>query len=155
MAPSEHCVKVQILDSGIAQDWIRGSLAQGSLLSMVMTERLPALLVAVLMIPRYTDPGARLRLDNHGRGYSPTEVDRVAAQFFHALAACGAQTLVVEDDLARRGDQHLTGDVAFVDGRVIRWTVLEEGSNAAAVRLLRTGSSGYPLNAFVSILARQ
>lgn len=63
------------------------------------------------------------------------------------MASNGGHLVVVEDDLARRGDPHLEG-VAFVGDRAIRWLELGEDPSLVA-QLVRTGGSGYPLNAFV------
>ncbi len=63
-------------------------------------------------------------LDGHGRGISQFDADVVLDRVVDALALTGATTLVVEDDLARRGDPGLYGQVAFVRGRVLRWADL-------------------------------
>lgn len=88
-------------------------------------------------------------LDDVSRALSQEDVDAVVQHILRALAA-GGGTLVVEDDLARRGDR-LDG-VAFVGDRVLRWADLTTDV-ARATRLLRLGASGYPLNAFVSRLS--
>jgi hypothetical protein len=91
-------------------------------------------------------------LDDHGRGIRSSEADQIAKRVLECFAQVGVRTLVVEDDLARRGDRAIGADVAFVGDRVIRWADLEVGS-VAAVRLLGTGASGYPLNAYTCWLA--
>ncbi len=118
---------------------------------MLMTEQLASLSGALLIAPIDIDPG-QPRLDDHGHGYSSAEVDRLAVKLLQALVAEGARTLVVEDDLARRGDPRLEGNVGFVEDRVVKWAELDRGT-VDAVTLLRSGSSGYPLNAFVSTLS--
>lgn len=128
-------------------DWIRNSLAQGAGLATLMVQRLGKLQAAWLLAPaRSSEPGTVL--DDHGRGIRTTDADLIAERLFAAFVEAGATTLVVEDDLARRGDPALGSDVVFIDDHVVRWADLRAGA-AAAVRLLRTGASGYPLNAFV------
>jgi hypothetical protein len=142
----------RLLDRESVIDWVRGSLAQGSTLSMLMSERLTSLPVALLVAPSVMAHRETPRLDEHGRGYSAAETDRRAAALLDGVRARGARLLVVEDDLARRGDLALEGNFAFVDDRVVRWAELDDGA-AAAVALMRSGSSGYPLNAFASNLS--
>ncbi|UQX88702.1 hypothetical protein M6D93_01560 [Jatrophihabitans telluris] len=136
------------IDPGAAADWVRGSLAHGSDLSMLITTRLPDLSMGIVIGPPSTGLQA---LDDFGRGIRSGDADAVVQGAVESMARAGAGTLVVEDDLARRGDAGLAVDVAFVGDRVVRWTPLNEP--AVAVRLLRTGSSGYPLNAFVCLPA--
>jgi hypothetical protein len=119
------------------------------MLSISMTARLASLPGALLVVPHTAHDPEAARLDDHGRGYPSSEVDRLASRLLELLTSVGAQSLVVEDDLARRGDPGLEGNVAFVDDRVVRWANLGQGADAPAA-LLRGGSSGYPLNAFVS-----
>ncbi len=131
------------IDFDRAADWVRDSLAQGSELSIRVARRLSDLSQAIVIGPTLDESQA---LDGQGQGISQVDADVALDRVVDALALTGAKTLVVEDDLARRGDPGLQGQVAFVGGRVLRWTDL---SRAKASRLLRTGASGYPLNAFV------
>jgi hypothetical protein len=132
------------IDPDAAADWIRHSLDLGSDLSMLVGQRLRALPHAFVGGPGpATGEGWKF-----GRGISTADADAAVQHLLASMARNGPQTLVVEDDLARRGDSSLTADVAFVGDRVLRWIALSEGGDAAS-RLLRTGSSGYPLNAFL------
>jgi len=131
------------VDFDRAADWVRDSLAQGSEFSIRVARRLSDLPQAIVIGPPLGDSQV---LDGHGRGISQVDADVVLDRVVDALALTGVKTLVVEDDLARRGDPSLHGQVAFVGGRVLRWADL---SRAKASRLVRTGASGYPLNAFV------
>jgi hypothetical protein len=133
------------IDADEAMDWVRGSLAQGSALAMSMTQHLESLTSAWLVAPEAGQPP---RLDEHGRGFKTRDVDMVAARLLAVLARDRRGVLVVEDDLARRGDRNLGQDVAFVEDRVVRWSEIADHSDRA-VTLLRRGSSGYPVNAFV------
>lgn len=112
---------------------------------MLVTTRLPDLPVGIVIGPPSTGQQA---LDDLGRGMRSVDADAIVQQAVESMARAGAGTLVVEDDLARRGDSGLPVDVAFVGDRVLRWAALND-EPAVAARLLRTGSSGYPLNAFV------
>lgn len=86
-------------------------------------------------------------LDDFGRHIRRSDADAVLATAIQTMASNGGHLVIVEDDLARRGDPHLEG-VAYVGDRAIRWLELGEGPSLVA-QLVRTGGSGYPLNAFV------
>jgi hypothetical protein len=118
----------------------------------MMTRRLAGLKSARLLAPQMPGVASMASLDDHGRGIRSIDADQIAERVFESFTEVGVRTLVVEDDLARWGDRGLGANVAFVGDRVIRWIDLEVGAVAAA-RLLRSGSSGYPLNAFASWLA--
>ncbi len=130
-----------------AQDWIRGSLAQGSVLAMLMTQCLPKLASARMLVPRDALEPTALGLDNHARGIRASDTDGIAARFLDQLFSEGVATLIVENELARRGDPSLPVKVSYADDRVLEWADLESGGDSGA-RLLRSASSGYPLNAF-------
>lgn len=135
------------VDADEATDWVRGSLAQGSALAMSMTQRLDSLPSVLLVAPEACEHGLP-RLDDHGRGIKMGDADLTAARLLAVLARERPTVLLVEDDLARRGDPNLDRGVAFVEDRVVRWSdIADDGDQAVA--LLRSGSSGYPLNAFV------
>ena len=131
----------------LGADWTRGSLAQGSDLAASMTRRLVEFASARLLIPLVPGAAPVTSLDDHGRGNRSSDADQIARRLFESFAAAGVRTLVVEDDLARRGDPGVGLDVAFVGDRVVRWANIGVGVDAA-VQLLRAGASGYPLNAF-------
>jgi hypothetical protein len=132
------------IDAEAAADWVRGSLAQGSFLAMLMTTRLASLSSARLLVPS-TDAGEVGKLDDDGRGIRQSDVALVARRVLEHITG-RLETLIVESDVARRGDRHLSPDVAFVEDRVLRWTDLADVDEA--VVLLRRGASGYPLNAY-------
>lgn len=127
--------------------WVRGSLAQGSGMAELMTRRLDKLGSAVLLSPSVQGAAPVTSLDDLGRGIRSSDADQIAQRLLESFAAAGVRTLVVEDDLARRGDPGVGLDVAFVGDRVVRWADLGVGADVA-VQLLRAGASGYPLNAF-------
>jgi hypothetical protein len=131
-----------------AMDWARGSLAQGSTLAMSMTQRLESFRWAWLVAPPDAEHQAPPRLDELGHGIKTSAADLLGARLLPYLTRAGLRVLLVEDDLARRGDPNLGCDVAFVGERVVRWSEAA-GGPARAVALLRSGSSGYPLNAFL------
>lgn len=134
------------VSTALGADWVRGSLAQGSGLARMMTRQLARLEVARVLVPE-ASVGPVTSLDDRGRGLRSSDADQVAGRVLESFREVGVATLVVEDDLARCGDASLGANSAFVAGSVIRWAELEVGV-FAAVRLLRTGASGYPLNAF-------
>lgn len=114
---------------------------------MLMTQRLDHLPSARLVAPQLPRSDGPTSLDDHGRGVHPSAADYLAQQVLCRFAASGNQTLIVEDDLARRGDPGLQ-EAAFVGDRVLRWRELGVEAKQA-VRLLRSGASGYPLIAYV------
>lgn len=133
----------------LAADWARGSLAQGSELARLMTRRLPDLSGAFVVAPEGLGP---VVLDDVGRGIGSRDADAAVQRVLVSMIAAGATTLVVEDDLARRGDAAIPAEAVFVGDRVLHWMALDSRA-AGAARLLRTGSSGYPLNAVICRLA--
>jgi hypothetical protein len=110
-----------------------------------MARRLSDLSEAVVIAPLQT---GSVTLDDLGHGIRSVDADALVEQVVDSMSRGGAGTLVVEDDLARQGDAALPVDVAYVGDRVLRWAALTPGDRLGW-RLLRTGSSGYPLNAFV------
>ena len=68
--------------------------------------------------------------------------------FFAGLASTGTMTLVVEGSPATRGP-HVQEQAAFAEDRVLHWAVVADGDQNEAVKRLRSGASGYPLNAFL------
>jgi hypothetical protein len=113
---------------------------------MMMTRRIESFSLAWLLVP---DPAtaAPLVLDDSGRGIQSKDADATTQRVLQCLGRDVVKTVIVEDDLARRGDVIAGADVAFVEDRVLRWTALDNDA-AGAVALMRSGSSGYPLNAF-------
>ncbi|WEK61155.1 MAG: hypothetical protein P0Y60_17920 [Candidatus Microbacterium colombiense] len=73
--------------------------------------------------------------------------DRFLGRVLRELSTRADGILVVDDDLARRGDPGLDR-ASFIDDRVIRWGDLHSEPRDLT-GLIRTGASGYPLNAFV------
>lgn len=130
-----------------AISWVRRSLSQGGEASQVVAERLGAMAHAILLVSPARVSVELGELDDSGRGLPGAEADEVAARLFGLVAMRGSATLVIEDDMRRRGDPH-GGRAAFVGNRLLHWQTLTE-DGVAAVRFLRTNSSGYPLNAFV------
>jgi hypothetical protein len=130
-----------------AAGWVRGSLAQGSTLAMSVAEQLAALSTAWLVVSEQADLQGAIRLDDVSRGLDIRDVDLAAHEVLASFGRAGVRVLLVEDDLARRGDPNLGPDVGFVGDRVLRWADIGESPDLAT-SLLRGGSSGYPLNAF-------
>lgn len=139
------------LDIDRATDWVRGSLAQGTTLAGLTTATLARYRSALLLAPESRIWSDSIHLDDSGRGVAVVEADAVAARFLAQLREVGGRTLIVENDLARRGDALRRDESCFVEDRVLAWVELTADVSVAA-SLLRRGSSGYPLNAFVSRL---
>jgi len=135
------------IDSESAREWARRSLAGGSGLAQAVACRLAGFRAArVLTSPDRLENQAVV-LDDTGWRIPTSVADDIASRLLGKLGRACVSTLVVEDDLARRGDPHV-GGAAFAGDRVLRWEELDRDGGSAA-RLLRRGASGYPLNAFV------
>jgi hypothetical protein len=129
-----------------ARQWVGASLAGGGELSAHIVVRLDDFVAGAVMVPPSLLP-APLEFDNVGGRVAATTTEQVTARWFADLAT-RRTTLLVEDDLGRPGDPR-AGEAAVLGTTLIRWMPLTPGGGAAAARLLRTGSSGYPLNAFL------
>lgn len=148
--PSGYSVPVE---STQAADWVRGSLASGSDLALQILPRLHLFGHAHLLVPPDADYATSATgLSDHGRGRPPSESDAAAVDFLRTWSTATRGTLVVEDDLARRGDPNLEDDdIVYINDRVLRWVDLRAMTPARAVALLRSGASGFPLNAYLCV----
>jgi hypothetical protein len=139
------------LDQTVALDWLRYSLGQGEVIS-------PHALSVVegreghtfTLAPEQIDP-ALLADPTSGGVVWGVRAWEALTDVLDELARRGAACVVVEEDLARRGDpaalvEGITG--GYVGDRVLHWSSLADGSQRAlaAIRV----PSGYPTNAFLS-----
>jgi hypothetical protein len=79
--------------------------------------------------------------------------DQGLSQFLNELRSRGVVSLIVEDDLAERGDSGpdcWPVPSAFAGSRVVHWLQLESRSDAAAVEALKRYCTSHCLNAFIS-----
>lgn len=138
---------IESIETGRAIRWVSDSLAQGSRLSRLVQHRVNQMKYArILGAP----DSASYELNDTGHGVPWAETYSDAVRFLEASREVGFRTLLVEDDMARKGDPHLPVDAGFIDDRVLRWT--EIGSDpASAARFLRDASTGFPLNAFITL----
>ena len=81
-----------------------------------------------------------------GMGLSRAKSQDLAAAAIVELRSVGAKSMIVENDLAERGDVFVGPDCVFVGARVEHWMSIDD--DRAAAGLLRTAN--YPLNAFFS-----
>lgn len=135
------------LQPELAVSWVRDSLKQGSSLAKTMSEILwmPGLARVLCEGPLAEESAYDFQ---RGGRVLPSDADVAAGRLLGAVRLQGVKTLVVEDDLRRRGDPNFDGGVSFLDDRVLHSRELDDPLGAV-VRLLRMGSSGYPLNAFL------
>ncbi len=126
------------------RSWMSESLTQGSrLANQVMAHRQISVLRLVRSDERADLPSSLAA----GIGSDSATADHLASVAIILERSNGGRTLVVEDEMARRGDEFLEGALCcFVDDRVLRWTDLFDPD---AESLLRCGSAGYPLNAMI------
>ncbi|HTZ43213.1 MAG TPA: hypothetical protein VMB79_05070 [Jatrophihabitans sp.] len=135
-------------DIAAASAWARESLADGSELAMLVRDRLAEFSTALVIAPALS-PSMSISIDDRGRGMHTSDVDLALRPLLESFRQAGARTLIVEDDLARCGDPRLPAKVVYAGDRVLRWCDFIPGAQDP-VRLLRTGASGYPLNAIIS-----
>jgi hypothetical protein len=136
-------VPLSIADS---QRWANACLEQGSALSQLLIPQLAEFdfaraLVASAVFTKPVDFSKSAQIDS-------VKANSVAREYFRSITRSRKSLLVVEDDLARRGDSSLIGEFAFVGDHVVRWRQLDKDEDAS-IRLLRQGSSGFPTVAFV------
>jgi hypothetical protein len=98
-------------------DWVRDSLAQGSGMAELMTRQLGRFSSAVLLSPSATGAPPVTSLDHHGRGIRSSDADQIAERLLESFAAAGVLTLVVEDDMQRRGDPAVGLEALLSSGR--------------------------------------
>lgn len=135
------------IDLRSAHDWVDESLSNGAQLAARVRMHLARLTASYLLLPSGTldEP---IQLDDQGRCLPMELSDSVAGPFLNSLRRRGDAVLIVEDDLALRRDPRGAGNRCCIGDRVIGWAAIDSDCTAAAA-LLRTGASGYPLNAFV------
>jgi hypothetical protein len=82
---------------------------------------------------------------------SPADADRAVEEVLVAFGEEGGRCLVVEDDLARRGDPYVMAlpfQTCFAGDRIVRWIEFSSPNGTrSAAGLIRKGASGYPRNA--------
>lgn len=84
-----------------------------------------------------------------GRGIKSANADEEMRIFLvEAKNTIKANLLIVENELARRGDPNLLRPFVLIGDRVANWTVLDDEAGSA-IDLMRRASSGYPLNALL------
>jgi hypothetical protein len=128
--------------------WTRESLDRGegdfgSELCDKLRVRLDAFTSARLLVrPEWSALARELTATGHNIEGS----DQVAAAALGELQRLGANTLVVESDVERRGDPRDDPNSALLGERVERWLDLCDPRAAASL----LGTASWPLNAFVT-----
>lgn len=134
-----------------AVSWLRSSLAQGCQISEAVTAATSfedGQIRVIAPVETMTLPPL-----DHGGLLSQREADDAMSSVLAELAKSGAACLVIEDALRRYGDPAVLAsalDTAWLGNRVIHWHPLDPSTTSSATNALRIGSSGYPLNAFVT-----
>ena len=132
-----------------ADTWIRSSLSEGSVISRVVASDLN-MSAGEIYVVGVDHPEAGFMEDFERGGVGSTAeadaADAAVARFISRVP--GASLLLVEDDLALRTDPNLSGNAVFFGDRVVWWIDLAETASSV-LDPLRSGASGYPLNAFL------
>ena len=145
------------VDQQTANEWIASSLQQGHELSAATLARIDlsnghsrAIMPTEIPSPNSSDFENGMRVIYKG-------VYRVLSDFLLGLAIKGDICLVVENELARRGDipspkeTRFSGiSTGYVDDHVLHWTSLNPNNIDVAIKTIAVGSSGYPRNCFVA-----
>jgi hypothetical protein len=133
------------IDVEVAKRWTAASLSQGSKIFRKLEPKIPSSWSAAV-VSKVGSPSPQLGEDS--QGIKSAKADQVIVNSLRNLPSGEEYTLLVEDDLARRNDGNFANDYAFVGERVVRWHSFSR-VDTNATRLLRSGSSGYPLNAIL------
>lgn len=137
--------------TGQAVEWFEESLGQGFDLSAAA---LAAGLVDrgsfFAIVPEGFTPK---RFDFAAGGVTKTNPAQAKlCQCLCQLQRAGGKSVIVEDDVQRRSDPHVSSSptsISFCGERVIHWADLP-GNEEAVVVTIDRGATGYPLNAFVT-----
>lgn len=137
-----------------ATAWVEEGLADGGALAAALAGNLDPLTDFFVLVPAHADVTWHPR---EASGYRMTRsaIELGLARMLRSAEACGARTIIVEDELGRRGDPVLTTSAAaafgvrYMGDRVVRSQPIR-ADLSAAIRIIRTGSSGYPLNGFLT-----
>lgn len=143
MRELEGWIRAEIED---ARSWVLESLASGAPLVQSFEPLVATFVDARVLIPGSARKSVRTRLDQ-SFGISPPTTSPGLSLLFGALNSEGLQSLLVEDDLRRKGDGGVSPTALFDGERVFLAGSLK--SPAASISMVRS-ASGYPLNAFVS-----
>jgi hypothetical protein len=136
----------QVLDH--SKSWANYCL-EGSILAEAGAQFVSSCENFELLVPTQIKPIESFSDFRFSCGLDSEAADVLLRKLLHRLALSGAYSVVVEDDLMLRTDPILVGPVAFVGERVLRWVSFDTESLDAPTKLIRTGSSGYPLIAYV------
>ena len=135
------------IDVDTAREWTRSSLLRSdSEVAAVLVKRLGSFCTAKVLadVSYQKDVG---NLSNVGRGLTGSR--EVARNFLKQLAADAPRTLLVENELGRRGDPGMESRSVFMNGVPASWSELNRYGNVDPVSVITGTSSGWPLNAYV------
>lgn len=136
------------LSPAAAQEWGRQSLEGGWLLAQEVLDAYPLVSDAFVVAPmRFAE--VTLTPETGQRISMRAADDFLDQEVTSWLLALGAKTVVLESDLYTRETKSLPSDVIFLPPET-GYRVLEVSLRGHLSAALRDGSSGYPLNAFVS-----
>jgi hypothetical protein len=148
-----HLFRRTDIDLTVALGWFRYSLGQGDVISpqaLKIVEKRQG--HSYTLAPDTVDP-ARLAKPHESGLIGTRSAQKGLAVVLDTLAERGAACVVVEDELHLKRDPKADLDgllpTAFVGERVLHWSNLTGGTEAAII-VLHRGSHHYPLNAFVT-----
>ena len=136
-----------LVDSQLAEEWVKHNLKNSSPISKLVGERLGAGGLSIVFTDELIQYVGTPDLE-HGIGLSRTRSLEVAKRFFVSTFRASGVILMIEDDLRRPNTDFPEFESFDLAGHVLRWLSLD-GNIELAMSLLKRGSSDYPLNAFV------
>ncbi|AJT40902.1 hypothetical protein [Psychromicrobium lacuslunae] len=136
-------------------EWVRDSLEWGAgmntggSLEPLVLKKLELFSEATLLAPLVPAVTPVTELNAWGREFPSAEGRSIEALAMTYLRDHGVRSIVVEDEMASRGDSDLEegGSLCFVNDRVLRWAALEEVSSEVT-RFLQRHTTGYPTNVY-------
>lgn len=141
------------LTAGI--EWVRDSLEWGAgmntgwSLEPLVLKNLELFSEATLLAPLVQAVTPVTELNAWAREIPSAERRSIEALAMTYLQDNEVRSMVVEDEMASRGDSQLeeTGPRCFVNDRILRWTGMEEVGSEGA-RFVDRHSTGWPTNAY-------
>lgn len=136
---------------GTALEWVRDSLRRGGSIAKHALS-VPGSKPGRFFVIAPAEPEFRVGALAEGGVIRSSVADVALAKEIDDLKKSGARVLWIEDNLRLPGDRALKEHFSHyrvIEGSVVHWQLLSATDGTEAVKLIRTASNGYPLNAFI------